>query len=81
MFRQNDIVRITNEKKVSYVSGPKGRPAMPRGEWIVVGSMKADLILAKDNTIIRIPAIYVSLVASYDMGRILKAVEDAKPVF
>lgn len=81
MFRQNDIVRLTNEKRVKYVSGPKGRPATPKGDWIVVGSIGADLLLAKDNTVIRIPAVDVALVAAYRMDKFLKAVDDAKPVF
>jgi hypothetical protein len=81
MFRQNDIVRLKDEKHVKYVSGPKGRPATPKGDWIVVGSMGADLMLARNNTIIRIPMVDVVKIASYDMGRILKAVDDAKPVF
>jgi hypothetical protein len=81
MFRQNDIVRLKDEKRVKYVSGPKGRPATPKGDWIVVGSIGADLMLAKDNTIIRIPMVDVVLVAVYDIRRILKAVDNAKPVF
>jgi hypothetical protein len=81
MFRQNDIVRLKDEKRVKYVSGPKGRSATPKGDWIVVGSIGADLILARDNTIIRIPMVDVVLVAAYSMEKILKAVDDAKPVF
>ena len=52
MLKQLDIVQLTDEKKVTYVSGPSGRPACPKGEWSVVGFINDEVVLAKQNTII-----------------------------
>lgn len=83
MFKQNDIVRLLRIDRVKYLSGPKCRPASPKGEWVIVGGLEReqDLVLAKDATIIRIPISDVTKIADYDLDVVIEAVRNAKPVF
>jgi len=76
MLKQLDIVQLTDEKKVTYVSGPSGRPACPKGEWSVVGFINDEVVLAKQNTIIKVLVRYVRKIASYDLQDVLSAIDN-----
>jgi hypothetical protein len=80
MFNQYDIVRLRTVDRVKFVSGPKGMAATPQGEWIMLGAVDGDLVLTKDETVIRIPVQDVVKVASYDVAKVLQALSGA-PVF
>lgn len=66
MLKQFDIVQILSVKNIRFVSGPSGKSATPQGYWSVVGFMGSDVIIAKDETIVRAPLSAVSKVASFD---------------
>ena len=63
---------LKSVQNVEYLSGPSGRAARPQGRWSVVWASEADnkLLLAKDETIIQIPAKDVIKVADYDMTKV-----------
>lgn len=66
MLKQFDIVRIISVKGIKFVSGPAGKPADPNGYWSIVGFIGSDIIIAKDETIVRAPLSAVSKIASYE---------------
>ncbi len=66
MLKQFDIVRIISTKSIRFLSGPPGRAAVPDGDWSVVGIVGYDIIIAKDETIVRAPLSAIKLIASYD---------------
>jgi len=56
-IEQFDQVRIRTTRNVTYLSAPPGTNTTPDGIWSVVSAIdKTDLLLAKSNIIIRIPA-------------------------
>ena len=67
MVKRFDLVRISSTERVTWVSGPSGRPASPQGYWIVVAGVGySELLLAKDETLIRVHKDDVHMIASYD---------------
>ena len=66
MLKQFDIVQILSVKNIRFVSGPAGKPASPQGYWSVVCFMGSDVVIAKDETIVRAPLSAVAKVASFD---------------
>jgi hypothetical protein len=66
LLKQFDIVRILSVKGIQFMSGPPGKPTDPNGYWSVVGFLGSDIIIAKDQTIVRAPLSAVSKVASYE---------------
>lgn len=71
MLKQFDIVRILSTKNIKFLSGPPGNPASPQGEWSVVGFVATDVIIAKDQTIVRAPLSAVTKIASYNTANIV----------
>ena len=67
MLKQFDIVRITSAKNIRFVSGPAGKPATPQGLWSVVGFIGSDVIICKDETIVRAPLSAIVKVAAFDV--------------
>jgi len=63
-----DQVRLLTVKNVSYLSAPPNTIVTPQGIWSVAAVVgQNDLILAKDNAIIRIPATDVLVISDYDL--------------
>lgn len=63
-----DQVKLITSKNVSYLSAPPQTTITPQGIWSVVAVVVGDeLILAKDNAIIRIPALDVLVVSDYNL--------------
>jgi len=68
IIKRFDLVSIKSIKKVQWLSGPASRPATPQGVWAVFcGVGRDELILAKNETLIRIPASDVFKVADYGL--------------
>ncbi len=71
-IKRFDIVRLLRQDNVDWVSGPPGRAATPDGNWIVVAGIDNNkFLLAKEETIIRIPTVDVFKVASYDISEVI----------
>jgi hypothetical protein len=80
MIKRFDIVVLKTIEHVKWVSGPAGRPATPKGQWIVTAVSQNDMVvLSKDETIIQIPIGDVIMVAEYDLDNVIKKIKDIKP--
>jgi hypothetical protein len=66
LLKQFDLVEILSAKNIRFVSGPPGKPAKPQGLWSVVGFIGSDIVIAKDETVVRAPLSAVSKVASFN---------------
>lgn len=69
-YSQFDLVRLLTTKNVKYLSAPSGCNVSPKGVWQVSAAIGTDLLLVKDNAIIRIPVGDVLKVCNYDLGKI-----------
>lgn len=67
MFKQFDIVQITTTKGIKYLSGPSGHSTNPHGNWSIVGFVGSDAILAKENTLVRVPLQDLRRVGQFDI--------------
>lgn len=77
MFKQFDIVQIVTTKGIKYLSGPEGHAANPNGYWSVVGFVGSEAILAKENTLARVPVDDIQKVGSYDMDSLFDKLSTA----
>jgi len=55
MFKQFDQVRIITTRNVRYLSAPPGVEVDPHGIWSVSAIVGNELLLVKNNVVIRIP--------------------------
>lgn len=63
-----DQVQILTVKNVFYLSAPPNSKVTPNGVWSVAAIVNEnELMLAKENAIIRIPATDVLVVSDYDL--------------
>ena len=69
-FKQFDQVQLITTKNVKYLSAPSGTTISPKGVWSVVGVVDDELMLAKNNVIIRIPVLDVLKISEYDLSEI-----------
>lgn len=82
-FGQLDQVTLKTTRRVSYLSAPPGVTVSPEGLWSVSVVMGDELLLTKQQTVIKIPAADVTLVSKYDISaianmRILQRGQDQK---
>ena len=72
---------IKTISRVKWLSGPASRPATPQGNWVVIcGIGKNELMLSKDETVIRIPMSDVFKVADYGIGHAIRSVRDIRTI-
>lgn len=76
-LKQFDIIQIIDTKNVHYLSGPPGSAASPHGNWSIVGFVGGEILAAKDETVIRIPASDVRLVGLYNKEHFYKQLQKA----
>ena len=69
MFRQFDIIQIITTKGIKYLSGPEGHTTSPHGNWTIVGFVGPDAILAKENTLVRVPLTDIKKVCCFFKSR------------
>ena len=62
-----DQVKLRTTKNVEYLSAPSNTKVSPQGVWSVVASVAGELLLAKNNAIIKIPASDVLVISEYDL--------------
>ena len=77
MLKQFDIVQIITTKSIKYLSGPEGHVTSPHGKWSIVGFVGPDIIIAKENTLVRVPRKDVRRVANYDLDALFKKISSA----
>lgn len=79
MIKRFDLVMLKSIRRVSWLSGPAGRPASPKGTWVVVAGVDEDkVLLAKDETLIQIPKEDVIQVATYDIGIVMNEIRKVR---
>jgi hypothetical protein len=76
-YRQFDVVRLLHTKNIKYLSGPRGRATSPKGEWSIIGFIDREAILAKQNTIIRIPIPDIVRIAEYNKDALFDKLKQA----
>ncbi len=80
MIKRFDIVLLKTQKNIRWVSGPAGRPATPKGQWVVTAvSQNNMVVLSKDETIIQVPIDDVILIAEYDLRKVIDRIKGIKP--
>lgn len=67
MLKQFDIVRILSTKNIKFLSGPPGKSVSPQGDWSIIGFVSDDVLIAKDETVVRAPISSVVKVGSFDV--------------
>ena len=66
-----DIVQVQRINNVKWRSGPRGAAVSPHGNWVVVGFVENEAMIAKDGTVIRIPVNDIKRVGSYSKEDVL----------
>lgn len=77
MYNQFDIVQIITTKRIKFLSGPKGRSVSPHGNWSIVGFIKAEAIIAKQNTIVKIPVTDIRRTQIYNLKHVWERLKQA----
>lgn len=71
IIKQLDLVQILTVKNVSYLSAKPGQSPSPHGKWTVVGILEGkDILISKDEALIRIPLADVRKVENYDISQV-----------
>lgn len=75
-YQQFDLVYILSTKKVSWVSGPAGRPAKPQGLWSIV-AFRSDgkIVLSKDETVIMTDITNIRKARTYSIDEVFKMLD------
>lgn len=71
-YKRFDQVRILTTKNVRYLSAPPGTKLDPKGIWQVSGVVANELLLVKNNILIRIPPSDVLKIIEYDLDILTK---------
>jgi hypothetical protein len=71
IIRQLDQVELLTVKRVKYLSTKPGFAPSPHGRWSVVGMIDGDALLAKDETLIRIPLGDIRKVCTNDRQQVI----------
>jgi hypothetical protein len=66
MLKTFDIVQLLTTKRVKFRSGPKGYAATPQGNWVVIGFIDGEALIAREGTIVKAPLIDLRKVGSYN---------------
>lgn len=73
MLKQLDIVRIISTKNIKFLSGPPGKKPVPHGDWSVVGFVGSDVLIAKDETLVRAPFNAIVKVGSFNTDMLFRS--------
>lgn len=84
LIKQLDLVELLTVKNVSYLSAKPGHAPSTHGKWTVVGILAGnDILLSKEEALIRIPLTDIRKVESYDIHKVienLKKVNNGKKI-
>ena len=75
MIKRFDIVRLKTIERVTWLSGPASRPASTQGNWSVVAGIGDEVLVAKDETIARIPITDIIKVADYGIEHAFNSIK------
>jgi hypothetical protein len=75
-IKRFDVVKLTRSDRVSWLSGPAGKAATPKGGWIVVAGVGDDkFLLARAETLIQIPIEDVFKIADYELNEVINTIK------
>ena len=77
MFKQLDIVQILTTRGIKFLSGPEGQATTPQGNWSIVGFVGSEVILSKENTLVKVPLSDIRKVASYSVEGFMEQLTSA----
>ena len=77
MLKHRDVVQIITTKRIIYVSGPSGQACNPKGNWIIVGFIGNEALIAKDSTLVKVPVSDVRKIASFGSETFAKLIANA----
>ena len=72
MFKIFDQARLLTTRNIKYLSASPGTELDPNGIWSVVATIQNELLLVKNNIVIRVPASDVLKIAEYQRNKILQ---------
>lgn len=68
--------------RIQFRSGPPGSPITPHGNWVIVGFIGAEALIAKDGTIVKVPTSDIKRVGVFskpeDVMQALKEIDTQK---
>jgi hypothetical protein len=76
IIQQLDQVELLTVKRVKYLSTKPGYSPSPHGKWSVVGIIDGDALLAKDDTLIRIPLGDVRKAGTHNRQQVLNCLAE-----
>jgi len=76
IIQQLDQVELLTIKRVKYLSTRPGYSPSPHGRWSVVGIIDGDALLAKDDTLIRIPLGDIRKACTHDRQQVIDCLAD-----
>jgi len=65
-----DQVRLLSTKNINYLSAPPETKTDPSGTWSVSAVVGGELLLVKNNVVIKAPIANVLKIADYDITRL-----------
>jgi hypothetical protein len=68
-FNRFDQVKLLTTKNVKYLSAPPGTSLDPKGVWQVSAAVDGELLLIKNNIVIKIPTSDVLKVVEYNLSK------------
>ena len=77
MLKAMDVVQLKTTKRIRFMSGPPGQVTKPHGNWSIVGFIGSEAIIAKENTIVRVPVDDITKVLSMDVSELINVMARA----
>jgi hypothetical protein len=76
IIQQLDQVELLTVKRVRWLSTKPGYSPSPHGRWSVVGLIDGEALVAKDDTLIRIPLSDVRKVRTHDRQQVIDCLKE-----
>lgn len=67
VLKQFDQVKLLTTSRITYLSAPPNTPCSPQGLWTIAAVVSGDLLLTKDNIVIRVNPLDVIKINEYNI--------------
>lgn len=71
-----DVVQLRRTDNVQWRSGPKGAAITPHGNWIIIGFIGPEALVAKDGTMVKIPVVDLKRVGVYSKDDVMRYLKE-----
>jgi hypothetical protein len=79
IVKQLDLVELLTTRNVTYLSAKPGHAPSPHGKWSVIGIIEGkDILVSREEAVIRIPISDVRKVESYDISRVVDSLKGVR---